>query len=1163
MWIGDADVPRELIEAGRAGELVLFVGAGASMDEPSCLPNFGHLTKEVAESAQRQATKADLDRPDLYLGRLEDEGIKVRDLAAALLSPVGSAPNRLHRAIATLASTCPTARVVTTNFDRHLSTALAERQARVLEYRAPALPMGDDFDGLVYLHGSLDQEARQLVLTDKDFGAAYLHDAWAARFLERMFRSRVVLFIGYSHKDVVMQYFARALGRDAARFALTPWPDDPDWRTWGITPVGYQLTGDSHEALPVMLEKWALLASMNLLQHADRVAEIVSAGVPVVPEEVSYLEETFADPTRVKYFTDAAKGVDWLRWALNRPEFAQLSSWGSDERLGRALAHWVAWEFVAKEEYSTGALEIMRQRSWSPTTWRTITHAVCVSSISNHGVPTWLRPWVVLLIERDPGTLHDPGDFLTTLVASLDWTDNPDTALLLFDHLTKPRLVPMPTFVPGQSPQFDVLLRGSEMQLTLSWTLHVKSLAQVRLPEMLAIVDHHLRAAHRMTEAANPGFTFDRLSYKRVAIETINDSARDALDLLIDAARDLLSHALDSQLALAERYLDAWADAAETILVRLALHGWLQRADQSPSRKISWLAGRQWLYRRGIEHEINRLLQAALPGADPESVDLILREALNAPDDAASSTERNERRRFDLVGQLAQAAPSVPRITEAFADLKEKHPGWAPEMTPVGKSGVAQNPFDRVSPFTVDEIHKCLRSDILGIVDRLVASITAEAGPRAEETFRILQQCTVQYPEDGIDLLPVLAERMPLGVPYVIEGWADASINSETAQIVLGELRNLDLKTFGVQISWLLASGVRDGASTEWHTIDAARALAEAVWGALDTPLPYDGDDLFMHALNSAPGRLAEFWIRALSHDWRQAGDKWVGLTGRLLSAFDDLLVAPGAKSEDASVVLASELHFFHGADPKWTETSLLPLFMAPEVCDRMKLAWTGFLEGARPADTLVARLLPGYLAAAETDAFGSERLRPRLAYHLAWIAMFSSADPIEWLQRFQRSPLAIRVLWARNVARLLSKLDMATADEEWSRWIGVYWTRRVTTAAVPIDEASAMAEWVSYLVNHRREAITLATQCPGNIELSGNLLYQLTQIDLSDCPADWITFLDHLLRGASHLTNWMFLREVVQKLSTVTPRPDVGPLVQEALRLGIDEARHWSDTNH
>jgi hypothetical protein len=61
-----------------------------------------------------------------------------------------------------------------------------------------------------------------MVLTDADFGRAYLTEGWARRFLLDMFRTHTILFVGYSHDDVVMHYLSRALpiADSADRFAL-------------------------------------------------------------------------------------------------------------------------------------------------------------------------------------------------------------------------------------------------------------------------------------------------------------------------------------------------------------------------------------------------------------------------------------------------------------------------------------------------------------------------------------------------------------------------------------------------------------------------------------------------------------------------------------------------------------------------------------------------------------------------------------------------------------------------------------------------------------------------------------------------------------------------------------------------------------------------------
>ena len=77
-------------------------------------------------------------------------------------------------------------------------------------FRAPALPLGNEFRGIVHVHGSVVCPER-MVLTDADFGRAYIVEGWAQRFLVELFGCFTVLFVGYSHNDTIMNYLARAL----------------------------------------------------------------------------------------------------------------------------------------------------------------------------------------------------------------------------------------------------------------------------------------------------------------------------------------------------------------------------------------------------------------------------------------------------------------------------------------------------------------------------------------------------------------------------------------------------------------------------------------------------------------------------------------------------------------------------------------------------------------------------------------------------------------------------------------------------------------------------------------------------------------------------------------------------------------------------------------
>jgi hypothetical protein len=312
MWIRDVEIPEALVNAHRKGDLVIFVGAGASRASPSDLPDFRQLTASVATDSNITVSEEELDQPDVLLGELEDHRhVDVHLRVADQIGVPWSRPNPLHEAIVALAQAAPRVRIVTTNYDLHLSTVLASRGLSVPEYMAPALPMGDEFSGLVYLHGCLRQESRALVVTDVDFGRAYLRDAWATRFLERMFATYTVLFVGYSHDDIVMSYLARGLRPATARFVLTSHPDSSHWRRLRIRPVGYPMVGDSHDALAAAIDGWASWSAMGLLAHRQRVAQLVLAPPSQVPEEASYLEEVVADGEKAAFFAQYARGGEW------------------------------------------------------------------------------------------------------------------------------------------------------------------------------------------------------------------------------------------------------------------------------------------------------------------------------------------------------------------------------------------------------------------------------------------------------------------------------------------------------------------------------------------------------------------------------------------------------------------------------------------------------------------------------------------------------------------------------------------------------------------------------------------------------------------------------------------------------------------------------------
>src|SRR5690606_38669187 len=175
------------------------------------LPLFEGLTDQIGAKIGKVRDTARKDY-DALLGEWQDShGARVHDAAHAIVSNPQSRPNEAHRLLLRLFKKPEHVRIVTTNYDRHFTTAAIEGGLALPVYRAPALPLGDDFHGIVFLHGSVEDKPENLVLTDADFGRAYLSQGWARTFLQALYTRFHVLFIGYSHGDILLSYFARGL----------------------------------------------------------------------------------------------------------------------------------------------------------------------------------------------------------------------------------------------------------------------------------------------------------------------------------------------------------------------------------------------------------------------------------------------------------------------------------------------------------------------------------------------------------------------------------------------------------------------------------------------------------------------------------------------------------------------------------------------------------------------------------------------------------------------------------------------------------------------------------------------------------------------------------------------------------------------------------------
>ena len=272
------DIPDALLQAHEEGRVVFFCGAGISV--PVGLPGFRGLVLGLFQQAGEPPDKIENDlikqsQFDRAIGhyeqRIQGGRTKVRCGLPAILSANQSKRRALttHLALLTLGQSREgSLRLVTTNFD-----TLFEDAAKHYRLPLPTVyvepPTRLRWNGVVYLHGRMPvqpsaDDLDQLVLSDGDFGQAYLTQGWAARFVAGLFRDYTLCFVGYSIDDPVLRYMtaAHALDGTQTMFAFAPYQTGKAesvlqaWKDKYVSPILYD-DADGHRLLHRTLHVWA------------------------------------------------------------------------------------------------------------------------------------------------------------------------------------------------------------------------------------------------------------------------------------------------------------------------------------------------------------------------------------------------------------------------------------------------------------------------------------------------------------------------------------------------------------------------------------------------------------------------------------------------------------------------------------------------------------------------------------------------------------------------------------------------------------------------------------------------------------------------------------------------------------------------------------------
>lgn len=273
------DPPEEIIQAGLDGQLVLFIGAGASMlvGMPSWSELANNLLKELRKngyinySEMEQFDSLDpkkrISIADL-LAKENDYDFKFGDYFSGIKEG-----NSIYKAINDIGCPC-----VTTNYDKLIAPRYFETKdgstidasvSRISEKQEFFANKLNEPGTVVHLHGVFSNR-NSMILTTKEYLEHYEHEK-VQFFLDELFKIKTVLFIGYGlEEDEILEHILRKGSArstdDRKRFALQGFHrrEKPLYknlyqyykRSFGVHLLGFVRDHEDYHQSEIIIKSW-------------------------------------------------------------------------------------------------------------------------------------------------------------------------------------------------------------------------------------------------------------------------------------------------------------------------------------------------------------------------------------------------------------------------------------------------------------------------------------------------------------------------------------------------------------------------------------------------------------------------------------------------------------------------------------------------------------------------------------------------------------------------------------------------------------------------------------------------------------------------------------------------------------------------------------------
>lgn len=624
------------------------------------------------------------------------------------------------------------------------------------------------------------------------------------------------------------------------------------------------------------------------------------------------------------------------------------------------------------------------------------------------------------------------------------------------------------------------------------------------------------------------GSHWDFDSDRRSSIEPHEqDNYPQAIDVVIDAAREALAYLGKNAPVYAEHWIHSRSNSNSHIVRRLAIYGIGQLATLSPGERVRLLLS------KGVFNDIHRqesfmLLSQEFPQADTEVKALAIAEVLSYQVDSKEGGDKIAAQvHFDWLSALLESDPDCAEVQFALDDVKGRFVDLETSKYPGLGSWIEGGDRTPESPYSVNALLAEDGPDIVTILAFDSNTSPFERGPSKSGLEASVRDAADSEPDWGFKFLYHLVDEGDWDNDYfsillrAVGKWPDTI---EGAERLLEFLKKTEIQERHPRIvADIVLDSVRSGRlSYICKTLPRTNEIAATVMNLIEvSPSPVSGDDVDWHlkSINTAEGRIAEYWIHALSVQINTCGERVFEEPYK--SAITRLVDTSQDASKYTIPAVTQQLAFLQGVDGSWFSEHVVPLFLDSNE-ETQAQAWDGYLASNGPRKTTFQLLECAFKnTLGKIGKLFSESKRNRFIEFLTIAIIWFVEQPnAGWIPRLISSlDAAGRLSFAHDMTRLLRSMKEEDRNSTWDSWLKDYWIRRIDGAPVGLScgEINAMVNWLPMLGDRFPDGVDIAVTVPCDRLEHHSPIHELGESGLVErFPNDMAKLVTYLLRSES-----------------------------------------------